>query len=100
MQRLQRREAIAVAGWLILGAVLWNGVYDLVLGQALREYLFRSALHDAGRAPLMSISAVVDPYIVDAIWISTFWASLVTLAGLLTIKLVGARRGAGGPPIK
>ena len=91
MQRLQRREAIAVAGWLILGTVLWNGVYDLIVGQGLREYLFRSALHDAGRAPLMSIGAVVDPYIVDAIWISTFWASLVTLAGLLTIRMARPR---------
>ncbi len=91
MQRLQRRETIALAGWLILGTVLWNGVYDLVVGQGLREYLFRSALHDAGRAPLMSISAVVDPYIVDAIWISTFWASLVTLAGLLTIRMARPR---------
>ena len=91
MQRLQRREAIAVAGWLILGTVLWNGVYDLVVGQGLREYLFRSALHDAGRAPLMSVRAVVDPYIVDAIWISTFWASLVTLAGLLTVRMMRPR---------
>ncbi len=95
MQRLQRRESIAVAGWLILGLLLWNGVYDMVLGQGLREYLFRSALYDAGRGPLMAVSAVVDPYIADALWISTFWASLVTLAGLLTIKVMRAERSRG-----
>ena len=91
MQRLQRREAVAVAGWLLLGVALWNGVYDMIVGQGLREYLFRSALYDAGRAPLVSLSAVVDPYIFDAVWISTFWASLVVLAGLVTIKLLGPR---------
>ena len=71
---------------MILGVVLWNGIYDMILGQGLREYLFRSALHDAGRGPAMSISSVVDPYIADALWIATFWAALVTLAGLLTIR--------------
>ena len=98
MQPLQRREAVAVAGWLLLGVALWNGVYDMIVGQGLREYLFRSALHDAGRAPLMSISAVVDPYIAEALWISTFWASLVTLAGLVTIRLLGPRRTRSGAP--
>ena len=91
MERVQRRESLAIAGWLILGILLWNGIYDMVLGQGLREYLFRSALHDAGRGPQMSISAVVDPYIVDALWISTFWALLVVLAGLVTIRALGAR---------
>ena len=91
MKQLQRREAVAVAAWLLLGVALWNGVYDMIVGQGLREYLFRSALYDAGRAPLVSISTVVDPYIFDAVWISTFWASLVVLAGLLTIKLLGPR---------
>ena len=86
MQRLQRREWFAVGGWLILGIALWNGIYDMILGQGLREYLFRSALHDAGRGPALSISGVVDPYIVDALWIATFWAALVTLAGLVTIR--------------
>jgi hypothetical protein len=97
VQRLQRRESIAVVGWLILGGVLWNGVYDMIVGQGLREYLFRSALHDAGRAPQMSISAVVDPYITDALWISTFWASLVVLAGLVTIRSMRASRPNSGP---
>ena len=92
MQRVPRRESLAIAGWVILGVLLWNGIYDMVLGQGLREYLFRSALHDAGRGPLMSISAVVDPYIVDALWISTFWSLLVVLAGMLTIRTLRVRK--------
>lgn len=88
MQRLTRRETIAVAGWGVLGIALWNGVYDMVLGQGIKEYLFRSTLHEAGRAPLVSIASVLDPFIFDALWISTFWAALVVLAGLLTIRLL------------
>ena len=92
MERLPRHESIAVAVWLVLGIALWNGVYDMIVGQGLREYLFRSALHDAGRAPSVSVSAVVDPYITDAVLISTFWASLVVLAGLVTIRFMRTRR--------
>ena len=54
----------------------------------LKEYLFRSALYEAGRAPNVSIASVLDPYIFDAAWVSTFWASLVMLAGLLTIRVM------------
>ena len=92
MQRVPRRESLAVAAWLIVGVLLWNGIYDMVLGQGLREYLFRSALHDAGRGPAMSIRSVVDPYIVDAVWIATFWSALVVLAGMLTIKALRGGR--------
>lgn len=88
MQRLTRRETIAVAGWCLLGFGLWNGLYDLVLGQGIKEYLFRSTLHQAGRAPLVSIASVMDPFIVDALWISTFWSALVVLCGLLTIRFM------------
>ena len=95
VERLPRRESIAVAAWLVLGIALWNGVYDMIVGQGLREYLFRSALHDAGRAPRVSIAAVVDPYITDAVLISTFWASLIVLAGLVTIKFMRAPRTDG-----
>lgn len=92
MQRLPRREAIAAAAWAILGFALWNGVYDMVIGQGIKEYLFRSTLHEAGRAPFVPIATVLDPFIFDALWISTFWASLVVLAGLLTIRLLRAPR--------
>ena len=85
MQRLPRREAILVGIWVAIGIVLWNGVYDMTLGQGIHEYLFRSALHDAGRGPRVTIAAVLDPFIFDALRVSTFWASLVMLAGLVTI---------------
>ena len=88
MQRLAPRERALVGLWVVLAVVLWNGVYDMTLGEGIKEYLFRSALYEAGRAPNVSIASVLDPYIVDAAWVSTFWASLVMLAGLLTIRVM------------
>jgi hypothetical protein len=87
-ERLTRRERILVAAWLALGIALWNGVYDMTLGKGIKEYLFRSALHEAGRGPQVSIASVLDPFVFDAVWVSTFWASLVMLAGLLTIRIL------------
>ena len=86
MQRLSRRERFLVGLWLVLGIALWNGVYDMTLGVGIKEYLFRSALHEAGRSPRMSIATVLNPYLFDAVWVATFWASLVVLLGLLTIR--------------
>jgi hypothetical protein len=86
MQRLTRRERVLVWVWVVLAIALWNGVYDMTLGEGIKEYLFRSALHQAGRGPHVTIAAVLDSTIFDAVWTSTFWASLVLLLGLVTIR--------------
>jgi hypothetical protein len=75
--------------------VLWNGIYDMTLGEGIKEYLFRSVLHEAGRGPQVSIASVLDPFVFDAVWVSTFWASLVMLAGLLTIRMMRPHPSAG-----
>ena len=90
---LVRRERALVGLWIVLAILLWNGIYDMTVGEGIKEYLFRSALHDAGRAPNVSIASVLDPYIFEAAWVSTFWACLVMLAGLVTIRSL--RRSAG-----
>lgn len=87
-QSVSRRERRLAVLWLAVGLVLWNGVYDMTLGEGIKEYLFRSVLHEAGRGPRMSVAAVLDPFVFDAVWIATFWASLVTLAGLVTIRVM------------
>lgn len=83
---ISRRERRLVLVWLVLGLVLWNGIYDMTLGEGIKEYLFRSVLHEAGRGPRVSVEAVLDPFVFDAVWVATFWASIVTLAGLVTIR--------------
>ncbi len=88
MTRLPRRERILVWLWLALAVALWNGVYDMTLGVGIKEYLFRSALHEAGRGPQMTIASVLGPFVFDALWVATFWASLIPLAGLVTIRML------------
>ncbi len=92
-QSLSRRERRLALLWLIVGLVLWNGVYDMTLGEGIKEYLFRSALHEAGRGPRVSIAGVLDPFVFDAVWVATFWACIVTLAGLVTIRVMRREPG-------
>jgi hypothetical protein len=92
MQRLPPAERIALVLWLIVGVVVWNGLYDILLTRGVKEVLFRTALHQAGRAPAVPMAHVMDITVRDAIWISTLWACLILLAGLVTIRLL-RRRG-------
>lgn len=91
MNSLRRGEKIAVALWVALGIGLWNAMYDQILEKGIKEYLFRSTLHGAGRAPQVGIASVLEPFLFDAVWVSTFWAGLVMLAGLLTIRMLRTR---------
>jgi hypothetical protein len=85
---LTNRQRFAVGLWLVLVALLWNGIYDLVLVRGVKEYLFRAALAAAGRGPQTPIAQVMDVAVYEAVWIATFWASAVLLAGLCTIRLM------------
>jgi hypothetical protein len=87
VKALTRRERIAVALWLVLGLVVWNGVYDMVMARGIREYLFRAALFQAGRGPAMPVAAVMDPVIYEAVWVSTIWACTILFAGMVTLKV-------------
>jgi hypothetical protein len=88
MRKLERRERIAVAIWLVVALVVWNGVYDLLMTRGIKDYLLRQALHQAGRGPEVSMTALIDLAIGEATWVSTLWASVILLAGLVTIRLL------------
>lgn len=94
MRPLGRPQRIAVALWVIVGIVVWNGVYDLMLVRGIKEFLFRDALYEAGRGPHTPIAAVMDAAVFDAVWISTLWASGIVLAGLFTIRLLSREQQA------
>ena len=89
MERLTRRERIAAGLWIVVTLVVWNLIYDLMVTRAVQEFMFRAALHEAGRGPLTTMADVLDPNVYDAIWVSTLFASLVALAGFFTIRYVG-----------
>jgi hypothetical protein len=98
MRGLDRHERIAVGVWLTLTLVVWNGVYDLLLTRGIKDYLLRNALHQAGRGPEVSMTALLDLTVSEAFWVSTLWASVILCAGLWTIRLLGpgASRSANG----
>lgn len=89
--RLPRAERVAVIIWLIVGVVVWNAVYDLLLTRGIKEYLLRAALHDAGRGPAIPLARSMEIAVRDALWVSTFWACLILLAGLVTIRVMRLR---------
>src|SRR5690242_2254729 len=86
MRRLIARERVALAAWLVLAAALWNGIFEMMVVRGVKEYLFRAALHAAGRRPFTPIADVMDPAIYKATWVATLWTSIVLLAALLTIR--------------
>ncbi len=91
MTALGRRERIAVWLWLVIAVVVWNGLYDLLLARSTQTYLFLQAIHQAGLGPWVDLSSAMDIAVRDAVWLSTLWASLLLLAGLVTIRLVWNR---------
>ena len=88
----RRRRAIAL--WLIIGIVVWNGIFDFVQTRGIKDYLLRAALHDAGRGPAIPLARSMEIAVRDAVWVSTFWACLIFLAGLVTIRVMRLREAA------
>jgi hypothetical protein len=87
MGSVLRSQRTAIWIWIGIAVVGWNGLYDLLLNRAAKDYLFRAALHDAGRGPFVSLSEMMHAAVRDAALISTLWAGLILLAGLWTIRV-------------
>jgi hypothetical protein len=88
MEPLGRRERLAAGLWVMLAIVAWNGLYDLLLARSTQTYLFKQAIHQAGLGPWIDMKVAIDVAVRDAIWISTLWASLLVLAGMITVQLM------------
>ncbi len=91
MTALGRRERIAVGLWIVIAVVVWNGLYDLLLARSTQTYLFRQAIHQAGLGPWVDLTSALDVAVREAAWLSTLWACLLLLAGLITIRLIWTR---------
>lgn len=87
MRRLTDRERVALAVWVVLAVALWNGIFEMMVVRGVKEYLFRAALHAAGRRPFIPIASVMDAAIYNATWVATLWTSVILLAALLTIRV-------------
>jgi hypothetical protein len=91
VRSLARRQLVAVAVWVVLAAALWNAIFEMMVIRGVKEYLFRAALHDAGRRPFTSIADVMDPAIFNATWVATLWTSVILLAAAVTIRMSSSR---------
>ena len=97
MRPLVRRQRVAVAAWVVLAIALWNAIFEMMVVRGVKEYLFRAALHDAGRRRFTPIAEVMDPAIYHATWVATLWTSVILLAALLTIRLLARTPSALSP---
>ena len=100
MRRLTRAQRITVAIWVVLAVIVGNTVYDLLVTRAVQEYMYRVALYEAGRGPLVSMADVMERRLYDATWIGLLYGSVVGLAGFVTIRLLsgtGAKAATDAP---
>ena len=85
---LARARRLAIALWIAMAVVVWNGLYDLRITLGVRDYLMKQALHDAGRGPAVTISDAMHETVRDAITVATLWSLIVLGAGLGSVTIV------------
>jgi hypothetical protein len=88
---LARARRWAIALWVAMAIVVWNGLYDLRITLGVRDYLMKQALHDAGRGPAVTIADAMRDTRKDAVLVASLWASIILAAGVGTVRLLDAR---------
>ena len=88
------RRAVLAAIWIIAGAAIWNGFFDLYVSRGEREYLQKRAEFDLGLAAEPSMAAVMGEARYLGTIAATSWAALVTGLGLVTVFLYPGSRHA------
>jgi len=81
-----------VLAWVVLGVVVWNAVFDWWMSGAVREHLLQAAEYARGAAPEPDLAAHMSEARVAGAERATLWAGIVTLAGLLTIRVARGSR--------
>ena len=87
-----RARRLAIALWIAMAVVVWNGLYDLRVTLGVRDYLMKQALHDAGRGPAVTISDAMHETVRDAIKVATLWSLIILGAGLGSVTMVSRAR--------
>jgi hypothetical protein len=86
------RERLAAIIWLVVSAVVGNTIYDLMITRAVKDYMFRVALFEAGRGPRPPLRLLMEQSVYDATWVGLLFGSIVALAGFATIRLLAPHR--------
>lgn len=77
-----RRRSIAVAGWLLVSFVVWNGFFDILVTRGEKQYLLTQARHELGVGPRVTIDEIMTRTIHDAVRVASLWALFVFVTGL------------------
>ena len=94
--RAGRRSSRCVAAILV-----WNLIFDLWLGQAERQYLWKKAAHALGEARDVTLDGSIAVAVREGAWVATAWTAVVVASILLAAWLgyrAGRRVGAGRRP--
>jgi hypothetical protein len=87
-----RRAAGPLAIALIAAILVWNLIFDLVMGQVERQYLWRKAGHALGEARDVTLDGSIAVGVREGAVTATAWTVLVVAAILLAAWL-GYRAG-------
>jgi hypothetical protein len=92
VSRLPRRaRALAVAIWIVVPVIVGGTrCTTCCVTRGIKEFKFRVAQHDAGLGPEASLPDLMAVTVFDATWIGLLFASIVALAGFVTIRLLDA----------
>ena len=82
---------LAVTLWVVIAVVVWNALYDLRITLGVRDYLLKTALHDAGSGPAVGMSDAMRATVTDAVLVASLWAAIILAAGLGTVRLLTRR---------
>lgn len=74
--------------WVIVAAVVWNGVFDILVTRGVKEYLYRQADHQLGQGSAVTMHEIMDQTVRDAAVTASLWALFVGGAGLVTVYAV------------
>jgi hypothetical protein len=74
-----------VVFWVGVAAVVWLGMFDVLVSRGVKEYLYREADHELGRGPAVTMPEIMSETISGAVIDSSLWAIVIGGAGLATI---------------
>lgn len=81
-------RAVAIL-WLVVGALLWNAVFDLYVSRGVREYLQLRAEAEHVDRPAPSMADVMTRATRTGVVAASLWAVVIVAGGWLTIAVAG-----------
>ncbi len=88
---------VAALLWIVLAVIVWNDVFDQVIINAGRHYLFDAFASAATGGPFLHMADAMRPAITRATWAATAAAAPILIFGLAACRFA-SRRGAPLPP--